>query len=45
MDLKEVGHIGVAWIQLAQERNQWEVLVNMVINVWIPKITGNFLTD
>jgi hypothetical protein len=31
------------WIELAQDRNQWNALVNTAINFGILKIVGNFL--
>jgi len=33
MHLKEIGWEGVDWIHLAQDRDQWLVLVNTVINL------------
>jgi hypothetical protein len=36
MDLREIGWNGVVWIDLAQDRNQWRVLVNMVMNLRVP---------
>jgi hypothetical protein len=33
MDLREVERDGTAWIDLAQDRNQWRVLVNTEINL------------
>jgi hypothetical protein len=33
MDLREIGWDGMDWINLAQERNQWRVLVNTVKNL------------
>jgi hypothetical protein len=27
----------VDWIRVAQDRNQWRVLVNTVMNFWVPK--------
>jgi hypothetical protein len=36
MDLREIGWIGRDWIDLAQDRNQWRALVNMVMNLWVP---------
>jgi hypothetical protein len=36
MDPREIGWSVVNWIDLAQDRNQWRALVNMVINLWVP---------
>jgi hypothetical protein len=36
MDLGEIGWDGVDWIGLAQERNKWRALVNVVMNSWVP---------
>jgi hypothetical protein len=33
MDLREVGWECVDWIHLAQDRDQWRVLVNTVLNL------------
>jgi hypothetical protein len=33
MDLREIGWDGMDWIELAQDRDQWRVLVNTVINL------------
>jgi hypothetical protein len=33
MDLREIGWGSVDWIQLAQDRDWWQVLVNMVVNI------------
>jgi hypothetical protein len=33
MDLREIGWIGVDWIQLAQDRNRWRAFVNIVMNL------------
>jgi hypothetical protein len=32
----EIGWDGVDWIDLAQIRDQWMVLVNTVMNFWDP---------
>jgi hypothetical protein len=36
MDLREIGWDGMNWIDLAQDRDQWRALVNMVMNLRIP---------
>jgi hypothetical protein len=36
MDLEEVGWGDVDWIGLAQERNRWRTLVNLVLNLRVP---------
>jgi hypothetical protein len=40
MDLKEISWEGMIWIGLSQDRDKW-----MVINFWVPKDAGNFLTN
>jgi hypothetical protein len=35
MDLREIGWGGMDWIDLAQDRDQWKALVNMVMNLLI----------
>jgi hypothetical protein len=35
MDLREVGWCGVDWIDLAQDRDQWRALVNMVMKLQV----------
>jgi len=35
IDLRETGLEGVDWIHLAQERDQWWALVNIVMNFWV----------
>jgi hypothetical protein len=36
MDLLEIGWGGVDWIGLAQDRNKWRALVNVVMNLRVP---------
>jgi hypothetical protein len=36
MDLGEMGWGDVDWIGLAQDRNRWRALVNLVLNLWVP---------
>jgi hypothetical protein len=36
MDLREIGWYGMDWIDLAQDRDQWRALVNMVMNLQVP---------
>jgi hypothetical protein len=36
MDLRETGWNGMDWIDLAQERDQWRVLVNTIMNRRVP---------
>jgi len=33
------------WIHLAQDRDWWKSLVNMVMNLWVSKNAVNFLTS
>jgi hypothetical protein len=33
MDLREIGWGSVDWIQLAQDRDRWRAVVNMVMNL------------
>jgi hypothetical protein len=36
MDLGELGWGDVVWIGLAQDRNRWKALVNLVLNLRVP---------
>jgi hypothetical protein len=33
------------WIEMAQDRDRWWALVNVVMNLWVQKNAGNFLTS
>jgi hypothetical protein len=37
IDLREIGWEVVDWIHLVQDRDQWCVLMNMAVNLWVPK--------
>jgi hypothetical protein len=36
MDLRELGWVGMDWIDLAQGRDQWRALVNTDVNLRVP---------
>jgi hypothetical protein len=36
MYFREIGWGGMNWTHLAQDRGQWRVLVNTVMNFWVP---------
>jgi hypothetical protein len=36
MDLRELGCGGMGWIELAEDRNRWWALVNVVMNIGVP---------
>jgi hypothetical protein len=35
-DVREIGWDGMDWIDLAQDRDKWRALVNMVITLRVP---------
>jgi hypothetical protein len=39
MDFGEI-EWGVDWMVLSQDRDKWRVLVNAVINLWVPQNAG-----
>jgi len=45
MDLQEVGCGYMDWIGLAQDRDRWRSLVSAVMNLLVPRNSGNFLTS
>jgi hypothetical protein len=36
LDLREIGWDDMDWINLAQDRDQWRVLVNTIMNLHVP---------
>jgi hypothetical protein len=36
LDLRVIGWSGMDLIDLAQDRDQWSVLVNTIMNLWVP---------
>jgi hypothetical protein len=36
IDLRELGLGGMDWNDLAQDRDQWQDLVDTVMNLWVP---------
>jgi hypothetical protein len=42
---KEVGCEGMDWIDLAQDRNRWRALVDVIMNLRVPQNAANFLTN
>jgi len=36
MDIQKLGWAGMDWIDQAQDRNIWQVLVNVVVDLWVP---------
>jgi hypothetical protein len=45
MDLQKLGWGGMDWIDVAEDRDRWWVLVSAVMNLWVPQNAGNFLTS
>jgi hypothetical protein len=35
----------VDWMNLDQDSDQWRVLLNRVMNLWVPYKAGNYLTN
>jgi hypothetical protein len=45
VDLTEIGWSGRDWIDLAQDRDKWRVLVNTVMNLRVPQNFDKFLSS
>jgi len=45
MDLKQIEWKDINWIYLAQAKDKWWAVVNMVRNLQLPHNTGYFLTS
>jgi len=43
MDLREIGWEGVDWIHVGEDRDWWQAVLNMVMNLQVPQKAGNFL--
>jgi hypothetical protein len=35
MCFREIGMEGMDWISLAEERDRWQAVVNIVMNLWV----------
>jgi hypothetical protein len=45
IDLSKIRWEDVDWINLAQDRDQWLAVMNMVMNLRVRKKAGNFLAS
>ena len=45
MNLTEVGCKDMEWRSVAQDRGNWQVVVNTVIDLWVPSNVVSFLTE
>jgi hypothetical protein len=41
MDLREIGWVGMDWVDLAQVRDLWRALVNTIMNLRFHKMLGS----
>ena len=44
-DLQAVGSGGMDWMDLTQDKNVWQGVVNVVMNLLVPNSAGNFVTN
>jgi hypothetical protein len=42
---QKVGYGGMGWIDLAKDRDSWQVLSNAIMDLQVPYNAGNFLTS
>jgi hypothetical protein len=42
MDFRIIEWGGMDWIDLAHDKDHWRALLNMIINIWVPRNTGKF---
>jgi hypothetical protein len=45
IEVRVIGWSGMDWIHLAQDKDQWRALVNMVINLQVPYSVEKFLSS
>jgi len=45
MDPQEISWGGIDWIDLAQDKDRWRALVNVIMNLRVPQNSRNCLTD
>jgi hypothetical protein len=45
IDLQEVGYECMDWLDVAQNRGRWRVLVKAIMNLRVPQNARNFLTE
>jgi hypothetical protein len=43
IELREIKSGATEWIHLAQDRDQWQVLLNTIMNIWVPLNFWNIL--
>ena len=44
-NVAEIRYGDVCWFHLAQNRILWQIVVNTVMNLWVPREAGNFETS
>jgi hypothetical protein len=45
MDLREIGFEDAGWIHLVQNRVQWWILINTIMQHWVPNKAGNLTSQ